>query len=269
MVRQPLGQHFLADAGWRGKIRETLPLLARETWVEIGAGHGELTQSLAGQGRRVIAIETDTRLAKRLGERILAAPANWPGVEVVSTDVLRADLGRLTGDRFRVYGNLPYYIASPILRHLFRWAAQIDSIHVVIQFEVAARIVARPGLREYGYLSARCQFYAKPDIVLRIPPGAFRPRPRVTSALVRLTLPGERSRLNIGDDDRFLRFIQTCFGQKRKTLRNNLRQVADDAQIKAALAAGGLRPDSRAEQLALPQFASLFDQLGNSFKKTG
>ena len=261
MARHPLGQHFLADAGWRGKILKTLPRLAQETWIEIGAGHGEMTQSLAGEGRRVIAIETDARLAKHLSQRVLAAPTDWPGVEVVSADALNTDLGKLTGGRFRVYGNLPYYITSPILRHLFRWAAQIDSIHTVIQFEVAARIAARPGRREYGYLSALSQFYAEPAIVLRIPPGAFRPPPRVTSALVRLTPPAERARLDVGDDQSFLGFIQSCFGQKRKTLRNNLRNIAEDAQIKAALEACGLRADSRAEQLSLSHFAALFKRL--------
>ena len=267
MARQPLGQHFLTGAGWRGKILETLPRLAQETWVEIGAGHGEMTQSLAGDGRRIIAIETDARLAKRLIHCVDSAPASWPGVEVIPADVLSTDLGELTGGRFRVYGNLPYYITSPILRHLFRWAGQIASIHIVIQFEVAARIAARPGRREYGYLSALCQFYAKPEIVQRIPPGAFRPPPRVASALVRFTLPGERACLAIADDDSFLEFVQSCFGQKRKTLRNNLRHIADDARIKAALEACKLRPDTRAEQLALFQFAALFKNLVSVLRK--
>jgi 16S rRNA (adenine1518-N6/adenine1519-N6)-dimethyltransferase len=131
----------------------------------------------------------------------------------------------------------------------------------VIQLEVAARIAARPGRREYGYLSAACQFYAKPEIVMRIPPGAFRPPPRVTSALVRMTLPGERAALGITDEQRFLEFVQLCFGQKRKTLRNNLRAVAPDERIHEALGAAGVRADARAEQLTLAQFAGLFKRL--------
>jgi 16S rRNA (adenine1518-N6/adenine1519-N6)-dimethyltransferase len=259
MARQPLGQHFLADAGWRGKILDTLPRRAQETWIEIGAGHGEMTPSLAGDGRRVIAIETDPRLAKRLSECVDAKPAKWADVEVVSADVLRADLGELAGGRFRVYGNLPYYITSPILHHLFRWAAQIESIHVLVQWEVAARIVARPGRREYGYLSVLSQFYAKPEMVLQIPPGAFRPPPRVRSALVRFTLPGEGARLDIADDEQFLAFIQTCFSQKRKTLRNNLRHIVDGDRVDRAIEASKLRPDARAEQLSLSEFAALFE----------
>jgi len=261
MARQRLGQHFLGDAGWRRRILETLPRHAGETWVEIGAGHGEMTELLAGDGRRVIAIETDAQLAERLRERVSAEPADWPGVEVVSADILHADLGKLAGGRSRVYGNLPYYITSPILHHLFRWADQIASIHIVIQLEVAARIAARPGRREYGYLSAACQFYAKPEVAMRIPPGAFRPPPRVTSALVRMTLPGDRAGLGITDEQRFLEFVQLCFGQKRKTLRNNLRAVAPDERIHEALGAAGLRADARAEQLSLVEFAGLFKQL--------
>ncbi len=261
MARQRLGQHFLGDAGWRRRILETLPRHPGETWVEIGAGHGEMTELLAGDGRRVIAIETDAQLAQRLRERVSGEPADWPGVEVVSADILHADLGHLTGGRFRVYGNLPYYITSPILHHLFRWADQIASIHIVIQLEVAARIAARPGRREYGYLSAACQFYAKPEIAMRIPPGAFRPPPRVTSALVRMTLPGERAGLGITDEQRFLEFVQLCFGQKRKTLRNNLRAVASDERIHEAVDAAGLRSDARAEQLTLARFAGLFERL--------
>jgi len=220
-----------------------------------------MTELLAGDGRRVIAIETDAQLAERLRERVSAEPADWPGVEVVSADILHADLGKLAGGRSRVYGNLPYYITSPILHHLFRWADQIASIHIVIQLEVAARIAARPGRREYGYLSAACQFYAKPEVAMRIPPGAFRPPPRVTSALVRMTLPGDRAGLGITDEQRFLEFVQLCFGQKRKTLRNNLRAVAPDERIHEALGAAGLRADARAEQLSLVEFAGLFKQL--------
>lgn len=263
MARQKLGQHFLGDAGWRRKIAQTLSLASGDTWIEVGAGHGELTQSLAGDSRRVVAVETDASLANRLSERVREDPAGWPGVTVVHGDVLSLDLAELVrpAEKFRVYGNLPYYITSPILRHLFRWADRIASIHIVVQLEVAARIAARPGRRDYGYLSALCQFYAKPEIVLRIPPGAFRPPPRVASALLRMNLPGERASLAIADEERFLAFVQTCFSQKRKTLRNNLRALAGDDRIRAALIACELRPDARAEQLSVSEFAALFQNL--------
>ncbi len=258
MARQKLGQHFLGNPAWQKRILETLPRDPDDVWLEIGAGHGEMTHLLASRGRRVISIETDARLAENLRRKIEEHPAEWPSVEIVSGDVLQLDLGKLAGGRFRVYGNLPYYITSPILHHLFQYADQIASIHIVIQFEVAERIAARPSRREYGYLSAACQFYSRPEILLRIPPGAFRPPPRVTSALVRMALPGERASLAVRDEQHFLKFVQTCFGHKRKTLRNNLRSLASDDRIHAALDSCELRPDARAEQLSLAQFSALF-----------
>ncbi len=264
MSRQRLGQHFLHDLGWRKRILATLPLAADQTWIEIGPGHGEMTQLLVGNGRRIIAIETDTRLAEGLRASRDTEPENWPGVEIVNSDVLATNIDDLATGAIHVYGNLPYYITSPILNHLFRWAARIASIHVVVQLEVAERIAAHPGVRDYGYLSAICQFYAQPKIALRIPPGAFRPPPKVKSALVGMTLPGEQANLKIvgeSDEKHFLEFVQSCFSQKRKTLRNNLLAIATDKKIHEALAATALRPDARAEQLTLAQFAALFTQL--------
>ena len=265
MARQRMGQHFLRDLGWRKRILATLPRDNNDTWIEIGAGHGEMTELLAANGRRVVAIEGDPKLAEGLREKIASSSAGWAGVTVVAGDVLEQDFRALAGgQRFRVYGNLPYYITSPILHRLFDYAGQIDSIHIVIQLEVAERIVARPGRREYGYLSAACQFYTKPRIALRLPPGAFSPPPKVKSALVEMNLPGERARLSIGDaanETRFLKFIQACFSQKRKTLRNNLRADSSEEQIHSALTAAGLRADVRAEQLTLTQFAEIFRRL--------
>jgi 16S rRNA (adenine1518-N6/adenine1519-N6)-dimethyltransferase len=260
-----MGQHFLRDLGWRKRILATLPRDNNDTWIEIGAGHGEMTELLAANGRRVVAIEGDPKLAEGLREKIASSSAGWAGVTVVAGDVLEQDFRALAGgQRFRVYGNLPYYITSPILHRLFDYADQLDSIHIVIQLEVAERIVAQPGRREFGYLSAVCQFYTKPRIALRLPPGAFSPPPKVKSALVELALPGKRARLNIGDaanETRFLEYVQSCFSQKRKTLRNNLRADSSQEQIHSALTAAGLRADVRAEQLTLTQFAEIFRQL--------
>ncbi|MGD0962319.1 MAG: 16S rRNA (adenine(1518)-N(6)/adenine(1519)-N(6))-dimethyltransferase RsmA [Candidatus Acidiferrales bacterium] len=266
MARQRLGQHFLADRGWQQRILQTLPRGLNQ-WIEIGPGHGEMTHLLAAQGGRVVAIEADPRLAESLRKRVRCDPAAWPGVEVVAADVLTTDIPGLATGQFRVYGNLPYYITSPILHRLFDCADRIDSIHIVIQLEVAERVVAHPGCREYGYLSAICQFYTRPEIVMRLPPGAFRPPPKVKSALVQMTLPGERGSLAIAgaDEKRFLEFMQQCFGQKRKTLRNNLknglRPIPSDERIQEAFAANGIRPDARAEQLTIAQFAALLAQL--------
>ena len=265
MARQRMGQHFLRDLGWRKRLLATLPRDNSDTWIEIGAGHGEMTELLAANGRRVVAIEGDPKLADGLREKIASSVADCPAVTVVAGDVLEQNFAILAGgERFRVYGNLPYYITSPILHRLFDYADQIDSVHIVIQLEVAERIVAHPGRREYGYLSTICQFYTKPRIALRLPPGAFSPPPKVDSALVQMRLPGERVYLKLGDaasEKRFLEFVQACFSQKRKTLRNNLRAISSDEQIHSAMTAAGLETDARAEQLSLAQFADVFRHL--------
>lgn len=257
MPRQKLGQHFLSSLTWRQHIAQTLPPAPDATWIEIGAGHGEMTELLAARASRIIAIETDHALASALRMRF-AAQSN---IEIVESDILSVNLNALTSECFRVYGNLPYYITSPILAHLFRFAPQIESIHIVIQLEVAQRIVATPHHREYAYLSALCQYFTRPEIILRIPPGAFRPPPKVHSALVAMQLPGERARLGIENDSAFLEFLQRSFAQKRKTLRNNLKSIFSDDQIADALAACKLTANSRAEELSLAQFAQLYRSL--------
>ncbi len=269
MTRQRMGQHFLSDPGWQARILGALPRSENEVWVEIGAGHGEMTRLLAARAARVIAIEADPRLADEMRARARAHPEEWRGVEIVEGDVLGMNLSSLGGARFRVYGSLPYYITAPILRRLFLFAEGISSIHVVIQHEVAARIVARPGSRTYGYLSALCQYYARPEMALRIPPGAFRPPPRVISALVNMRLPGERVRLKVENEQEFLDFVAACFEKKRKTLRNNLRARYPDGRIEAALEACGLPPDARAEQLSLGQFAALLSCCEKSASRPG
>ncbi|HEV2288409.1 MAG TPA: 16S rRNA (adenine(1518)-N(6)/adenine(1519)-N(6))-dimethyltransferase RsmA [Candidatus Acidoferrales bacterium] len=257
MSRQKLGQHFLHNSAWRARIAEMLPAARDVSWLEIGPGHGEMTEILAQRANRLIAIETDAALAQQLRERA----SQWVNVEIVEADVLTVDLHALTQQRFRVYGNLPYYITSPILRHLFACADQIESIHVVVQWEVAQRIVARPHTRDYGYLSALCQYYARPEIALRIPPGAFSPPPKVFSALLAMPLPGHRASLHIADDAAFLNFLQQCYAQKRKTLRNNLKATDSDEALGKVFGAAGLSAHSRAEELTLAQFADLFARL--------
>jgi 16S rRNA (adenine1518-N6/adenine1519-N6)-dimethyltransferase len=254
MSRQRLGQHFLHSASWLDRIARTLPLRPEETWIEIGAGHGEMTSRLQGEGRRVIAIEMDPPLVSGLLRR---AAAEWAGVEVFESDALAVDFANSGGAQFRVYGNLPYYITSPLIRRVFQAGGAVRSLHIVIQKEVAERIVATPGHRAYGFLSTLCQFYSRPKIVFSIPPGAFRPPPQVSSALVEMQVPGARKDLGIAADEEFLEFIQRCFGQKRKTLRNNLRTFIDPGSIAAALELARIDPGARAEELPIAAFARL------------
>ena len=253
MSPEKLGQHFLTDASWQERIARAIRINAG-VWVEIGAGHGEMTVRLAQRADKVLAVELDSRLARRLRE----VAAHSKNVEVVEGDILAVDFAKLTGgEPFSVYGSLPYYITSPILHRLFESADRILAIHVVMQFEVAARIVARPGRRDYGYLSVVSQWFSKPEIAFRIPPGAFRPRPKVASALVNLRMPGERETNAVQGEHAFLDYVKECFAAKRKTLRNNLRARLGP-RTENVLEEAGLSPDVRAEQLSVPQFATLF-----------
>jgi 16S rRNA (adenine1518-N6/adenine1519-N6)-dimethyltransferase len=275
VTAERLGQHFLSDAGWREKIaREVFAGIAPGAisgttpgaasggvWIEIGAGHGEMTALVARHAEQVVAIELDAKLLPQLRER--TAPLG--NVTVVSGDVLELDLAELTGNRsFCVYGNLPYYITSPIVHRLFEHAEKLKAAFLVIQLEVAMRIAAQPGVRDYGYLSALAQFYSRPEILLRIPPGAFRPPPKVASALVALRPPGRRARLGVADERAFLEFVKRCFAQKRKTLRNNLRAVTEPERFEQILEGLGISGNARAEELTLEQFAALFTALNVS-----
>jgi 16S rRNA (adenine1518-N6/adenine1519-N6)-dimethyltransferase len=273
MARQRLGQHFLADSDWREQIARAIRVSAHSPefsaslgrtsdkpfcWIEIGAGHGEMTEHLASTGAPVTAIEIDAPLLRRL-QRLTQ---QFPNLNVVASDVLKVDIAEISaGRRVRVYGNLPYYITSPILHHLFAFAEIIDEIHVVIQLEVAERLAAQPGGRDYGYLSVATRLYSRPEIVMKIPREAFDPPPEVDSALVTLRLPGRD--VNLGDlsKEHLLDFVKVCFAQKRKTLVNNLKSYGKADVIRTALEKCGLRADARAEQLSVGQFVGLWREL--------
>ena len=270
MARQRLGQHFLADAGWREEIARAIRVSpdaiapspggdnAGYCWIEIGAGHGEMTEHLASTGVPVHAVELDPLLGtalKRLAKR-------FSNLEIVSADILESDIAQIAaGKRVRVYGNLPYYITSPILHHLFDSAQLIEEIHIVIQHEVALRLAAQPGTRDYGYFSVLTQYFSRPELVLEIPRGAFRPPPEVDSALVTLRFPGERAKLSGVDERAFLEFVKLCFAQKRKTLVNNLKSQVKGERTREALGELKLRADARAEQLSVATLAALFQHL--------
>ncbi len=271
MARQRLGQHFLADLGWREEIARAIrvspqsigpgsPDEAKSScWLEIGAGHGEMTEHLASTGVPVYAIEIDAQFVSRL-QRLAQ---RYPNLTIVAGDILELDLAKVTaGRKVRVYGNLPYYITSPILQRLFAAAELIEEIHVVIQEEVALRLVAAPRTRDYGYLSVLTQYFARPELVLKIPRNAFSPPPEVGSALVTLRSPGERAKLPQLDRERFLDFVKLCFSQKRKTLVNNLKPRFKPEAVRDALQTQKIRQDARAEQLSVADLAALFTSLG-------
>jgi len=257
----------LTDARWREKIARAIHVSPHGMeghrraaggdycWIEIGAGHGEMTEHLVRAGVPVYAVELDPPLVeslKRLAEK-------HPNLTIVPGDVLAVDLPSLAaGRRIHLYGNLPYYITSPILHRFFSFADHIDEIHIVIQLEVALRLTARPGHKLYGYLTVATQFFTRPEFVLKLPPGAFRPPPEVASALVTLRLPAPAVQSANGDPAVFLEFVKTCFAQKRKTLANNLRQLVDPEKTRELLRSLKLREDARAEQLNVAQLAEMY-----------
>ena len=270
MARQRLGQHFLGDPAWREQIARAIRVSPHSLvpagkeqkkevcWIEIGAGHGEMTSHLAGTGKPVYAIEIDSAVARRLKH----LTEDFANLTIVSGDVLKTDIANLaSGRRVHVYGNLPYYITSPILHHLFGFADIIDEVHIVIQTEVAERLVAEPGGRDYGYLSVATRLYSRPEFIFRIPRGAFLPPPEVSSSLVTLRFPGERLEMDAEEKEELLEFVKACFSQKRKTLVNNLKTRASRDTVQKALAALKLRPDARAEQLSVRDFAALYEHL--------
>ena len=225
-----------------------------------------MTELLAQHARRLIAIELDAKLLPRLQE----TAERLGNVSVVPGDVLTLDLAELAGgEHFSVYGNLPYYITSPIVHRLLQCADRLDAAFLVMQLEVAERLVAKPGTRDYAYFSAIVQYYSQAQIRLKIPAGAFRPPPKVASALVSLRPPGERRSLGIADDAAFGHFLKGCFAQKRKTLRNNLRAMMDEERAGKVLRDAAIAPNARAEELKLTQFARLFELASNAHSRAG
>jgi len=248
-VPRQLGQHFLKHKGILSRLAQAACPQGEKLVIEIGAGTGSLTELLVERTERLIAIEIDPELAGRL-------QARWsgrPGIEIITGDVLALDLSQW-GPAV-IAGNIPYYISSPILERVLSLGPLLQRAVLLVQKEVAQRLVAAPGTRQYGLLSVRAQLASRVEILFRVPPSAFSPPPKVTSAAVRLT-PYAVPALPWSEQRRFLAFAARCFGHKRRTLRNNLaawypRQVLD-ALPEAA---------QRAEQLSLAQLIALYRML--------
>lgn len=251
--RKRLGQHFLVDRTALERIADALAPTAMDTVVEIGPGRGALTDLLSARAKRVVAIELDRDLVPYLRDRYRAAG----NVEVIEQDVLEVTLADVAGDDYLLAGNVPYYITTPILFHALEPPRASRAVYLV-QREVAERMVSPPGSRTYGALSVNVQGVAHAELVGRVPAGAFRPPPKVESAIVRLT-PRADPVVPRTLEGAFRTLVQECFGLRRKQMRRVVRTVGnlDADAADRILALASIDPESRPETLSPEDFARL------------
>ena len=248
-AKKHLGQNFLHERGVVAKIVQAIDPQPGDRIVEIGPGQGALTFPLLDRHGALTAIEFDRDLLAPLAQAAQAHGA----LTLIPADVLTVDFTALAdGGQIRLAGNLPYNLSSPILFHALEHAQAIRDMHFMLQKEVVDRMAAPPGSKVYGRLSVMLQAYCTVTPLFKVPPGAFRPAPKVDSAVVRL-VPRAPETIGIDDPRRFTAIVRAAFGQRRKTLRNALADEADEAVIEAA----GLAPGARAEQLSVAEFVRL------------
>jgi 16S rRNA (adenine1518-N6/adenine1519-N6)-dimethyltransferase len=261
MKRKPkLGQNFLVDDSARHAIVDALGDLSKRTVIEIGPGHGAITDILAGRCHKLIALELDRALAAELTFRF----RDHPQVQILECDVLETDLRALVpaGETADVIGNLPYYITSDILLQLFAAgnAGTLARAVLMMQREVADRVSAAPGVRDYGLLSATAQMNAQVDNLFTLPPGAFSPPPDVYSTVLRLHFAPRFDELGV-DPQGFNIFLRQSFAQKRKTLQNNLRAAGHSTEQLSAAWPRSISSQARAESISLESMAKLYRSL--------
>jgi 16S rRNA (adenine1518-N6/adenine1519-N6)-dimethyltransferase len=268
-----LGQHFLTDTSAAVRILDALGDISQSTVLEIGPGRGALTAMLVRRARRLIAIETDRVLAAQLRMNFSLTP----NIEIIEGDILSVDIDSIFGpkpgssrpglevapERVRVVGNLPYFITSEILLRLFEYRRYFETIVLMVQKEVADRLAAPPGNKEYGLLSATAQLYSRVEKLFTVPPGAFSPPPKVHSGVVRLTIAPNLEKLDVNEEE-FIRFLKLSFAQKRKTLWNNLKVRYASEDLKRAMLRAKVKPTVRAEALSLQDTARLFRALAEA-----
>lgn len=261
--QKKFGQNFLIDTHVLDKIVAAAEIGPEDFVVEIGPGIGTMTQYLAYAAREVCAVEIDQNLIPILEDTL----SGYDNVTVINQDILKVDLNALAlekneGRPFKIVANLPYYITTPIIMGLFENHVPVESITVMVQKEVADRMQVGPGTKDYGALSLAVQYYAKPYIVANVPPNCFMPRPKVGSAVIRLTLH-ENTPVQVRDEKLMFRLIRASFNQRRKTLVNGITNSPElpftKEQAAAAIEACGLPPAVRGETLDLEQFARLAD----------
>jgi 16S rRNA (adenine1518-N6/adenine1519-N6)-dimethyltransferase len=249
MPKKYLGQNFLYDPSILHRIIEVANIRPDDIVVEIGPGHGTLTKLLAERAKKVIAIELDSELYAKLKKE-----SKETNIELIHGDALKYHYEEL--EPFKVVANIPYYITTPIIFRLIEARKNLKSMTLTIQKEVAQRIVGKPGTKDYGVLSIAVQYYGEPKLKFVIPKGAFRPVPKVDSAVIHIEML-DKPKVIVTDEKLFFRIVKTAFAQRRKTLSNSLKSVSKD--IKEIMVNAKIDPNRRAETLSIEEFARLTD----------
>ena len=253
-MSKKLGQNFLIKRGIVDEIVHAAELTPGEPVLEVGPGIGTLTQGLAQSGADVTAIELDRRLLEVLDTTL----ASYDNVRVIHGDVLKLDVPSIMNHKpFKVVANLPYYITTPIIMSLLESKLPIERLVVMVQKEVALRMVAKPGTKDYGALSVAVQYYTEPDIVLDVPPKSFLPAPAVTSSVIRCVLR-DKPPVNVIDEKLFFRVVKAGFAQRRKTFANTMKTTGlSKDRIEELLAKANIDGQRRGETFTLQEFADV------------
>ena len=253
-MSKKLGQNFLIKRGIVDEIVHAAELTPGEPVLEVGPGIGTLTQGLAQSGADVTAIELDRRLLEVLDTTL----ASYDNVRIVHGDVLKLDVPTIMNHKpFKVVANLPYYITTPIIMSLLESKLRIERLVVMVQKEVALRMVAKPGTKDYGALSVAVQYYTEPDIVLDVPPKSFLPAPAVTSSVIRCVLR-DKPPVDVIDEKLFFRVVKAGFAQRRKTFANTMKTTGlSKDRIEELLAKANIDGQRRGETFTLQEFADV------------
>jgi 16S rRNA (adenine1518-N6/adenine1519-N6)-dimethyltransferase len=255
-AKKSLGQNFLKDPHYLRKIAEAARVGPEDLVLEIGPGLGHMTRMLLERAKKVLAIEIDDRLIPHLQQEFSAAN----NFELLHADALEYDYASLKG-KWKVVANLPYYISTPIIQKLIAHRAQFSTLTLMLQKEVAERIAAPPGGKEYGFLSVLVQYHAIPRLEFKVPPGAFTPQPEVDSVVLTLTMR-DAPAVVVKDEEFFIRVIKAAFSQRRKTLRNALKQLDKGPEVMdAVLKETGIDLGRRAETLSVEEYGKLAEFL--------
>lgn len=259
-MSKKLGQNFLIDENIVAGIVAAADIQPGETILEVGPGIGTLTQGLAEAGGNVVAVELDRRLIDILGKTL----DGYENIRIVHGDILRIDIDQaVASDRYKVVANLPYYITTPIIMSFLEKRLPVERLVTMVQKEVADRMVAKPGGKDYGALSVSVQYYTQPEIVLSVPPRSFIPAPAVESAVIKCIVRDEPA-VAVKSEKMFFRVVKAAFGQRRKTLSNALKSsglLADE--VSEALLAAGIDGSRRGETLSLDEFAAIANAISS------